>query len=599
MEILAGVLSSAADFIRALTPYNVLLAARCYGARSSRPHTLREELIDAACALVSRGATAHEDALVALLSMDEADATRAFYNMLPGAPSSVLTSAKHAFLRLSPAGATEESLQALTTGTVEQREIALHFVAKIRIRSASHLVVAALSQDMEGIAAAAAEALGRLQTPETIAYLTTQARLPPEQRRVPLHIAASELDVAESKALLFELVEDPDSRVRTAALMRMPPDVDPTVRAKIAQRLEHDPKFVVRLVAAQRFLDDESAATIDHVLLVRQVFGGQLEEDTQAPASQIFRFLSGLNEKGAGEALLQALCHQHRGIQSVVSSRILKGSVALALNAFDLIDLSDGNVAAGPKIALVDAVVRHGKQPLSAVERAFAANVAPSVRQAVLAAALSSRPELFDTLLPLVLNDETPLIRGMACRILTLKAALLTEPVLVALARDPDDTVRKATRRLLASDLVPDSWMASLSHSGQPLLARQLAVGVLIQRRFRFPLELAHELVEDPNAALKRYGWRILRAISRSGDDPIGIVTRWNSDRGFGFVRDFARSHDTFFHISEIAEAYAPRVSDLVRFRMFNGEKGPEAANVTLVSRIDPKRPLRESRFPE
>ena len=63
-----------------------------------------------------------------------------------------------------------------------------------------------------------------------------------------------------------------------------------------------------------------------------------------------------------------------------------------------------------------------------------------------------------------------------------------------------------------------------------------------------------------------------------------GVVTRYNSGRGFGFIKDENDGTEVFFHISRVRNRIEPVPGLLVKFSRELGEKGPQAGKVWAVS---------------
>ena len=63
-----------------------------------------------------------------------------------------------------------------------------------------------------------------------------------------------------------------------------------------------------------------------------------------------------------------------------------------------------------------------------------------------------------------------------------------------------------------------------------------------------------------------------------------GVVTRYNSGRGFGFIKDENDGAEVFFHISRIKNRIEPAPGLRVKFLRELGEKGPQAGKVWVVS---------------
>lgn len=62
-----------------------------------------------------------------------------------------------------------------------------------------------------------------------------------------------------------------------------------------------------------------------------------------------------------------------------------------------------------------------------------------------------------------------------------------------------------------------------------------------------------------------------------------GTVTKFNTDRGFGFIRDRSDNVTVFFHISHVKDRITPQTGAKVKFVREIGEKGPQASRVWLL----------------
>jgi len=65
-----------------------------------------------------------------------------------------------------------------------------------------------------------------------------------------------------------------------------------------------------------------------------------------------------------------------------------------------------------------------------------------------------------------------------------------------------------------------------------------------------------------------------------------GKVRWFNNKKGYGFIQKDSDGKDIFIHYSAITmEGYKTlKTNDAVAFEVVEGEKGPQAANVVLVS---------------
>jgi tetratricopeptide (TPR) repeat protein/cold shock CspA family protein len=59
-----------------------------------------------------------------------------------------------------------------------------------------------------------------------------------------------------------------------------------------------------------------------------------------------------------------------------------------------------------------------------------------------------------------------------------------------------------------------------------------------------------------------------------------GTVTKYDLNRGFGFIKDQSDGASVFFHISRVKERVAPQIGDRVKFVRELGEKGLQATRV-------------------
>lgn len=64
-----------------------------------------------------------------------------------------------------------------------------------------------------------------------------------------------------------------------------------------------------------------------------------------------------------------------------------------------------------------------------------------------------------------------------------------------------------------------------------------------------------------------------------------GVVIKYNSEKGFGFIKDNNDGKNVFFHISKIKNQIIPKTGLNVKFAREIGEKGPQASKVWVISR--------------
>jgi len=73
------------------------------------------------------------------------------------------------------------------------------------------------------------------------------------------------------------------------------------------------------------------------------------------------------------------------------------------------------------------------------------------------------------------------------------------------------------------------------------------------------------------------------RQEAREQVDPIrtGIVTFFNQDKGFGFIKDMQTQESVFIHVNQLSEAV--KENDKLSFEVEMGHKGPSAINVKKI----------------
>lgn len=73
------------------------------------------------------------------------------------------------------------------------------------------------------------------------------------------------------------------------------------------------------------------------------------------------------------------------------------------------------------------------------------------------------------------------------------------------------------------------------------------------------------------------------------GETKIGVVKRYDSEKGYGFIKVDGETKDVFFHISQwkLGSANPPAVDSQVQFEVAEGKKGLQAANVRPASQAD------------
>ena len=74
---------------------------------------------------------------------------------------------------------------------------------------------------------------------------------------------------------------------------------------------------------------------------------------------------------------------------------------------------------------------------------------------------------------------------------------------------------------------------------------------------------------------------------ARESDGPVrggeGVVTRYDAERGFGFIAPDAGGADLFVHVSVVRGSEALEEGDRVRYKVRQSDRGPQADSVELV----------------
>jgi CspA family cold shock protein len=64
---------------------------------------------------------------------------------------------------------------------------------------------------------------------------------------------------------------------------------------------------------------------------------------------------------------------------------------------------------------------------------------------------------------------------------------------------------------------------------------------------------------------------------------PLGSVTKYNKERGFGFIKRNGGNSDVFFHISDVINPTEVQVGCGVNFSVEESPKGPRAKKITVL----------------
>lgn len=73
--------------------------------------------------------------------------------------------------------------------------------------------------------------------------------------------------------------------------------------------------------------------------------------------------------------------------------------------------------------------------------------------------------------------------------------------------------------------------------------------------------------------------------LKNTGVIRFGTVTKYNGERGFGFIKDNTEGNEVFFHITRVVGRVVPQVGARIKYVCEVGEKGLKAAKVWLLNR--------------
>ena len=62
-----------------------------------------------------------------------------------------------------------------------------------------------------------------------------------------------------------------------------------------------------------------------------------------------------------------------------------------------------------------------------------------------------------------------------------------------------------------------------------------------------------------------------------------GYIKKWDQQNGWGFIESDDDGYDYFFNISNVRKGIRLKEGLRVKFDLFEGQKGPEAENVSIV----------------
>src|SRR3972149_11576512 len=98
--------------------------------------------------------------------------------------------------------------------------------------------------------------------------------------------------------------------------------------------------------------------------------------------------------------------------------------------------------------------------------------------------------------------------------------------------------------------------------------------------------EVLHQAEALANAGHWKEAASILRRHSPlcSSRDRFGPVSNYNSERGFGFIKDEADGASVFLHITRVQNRVTPRIGTRTKYLREVGEKGFQAAKVWLLN---------------
>ncbi len=99
------------------------------------------------------------------------------------------------------------------------------------------------------------------------------------------------------------------------------------------------------------------------------------------------------------------------------------------------------------------------------------------------------------------------------------------------------------------------------------------------QKKYQCDEPEAIRLIEEINVITSNYPIDEI-CVANSLEQQVGIISKYNSSRGFGFIRAKLTGKDYFFHIKSVLTNRLPTQGMEVRFEIMQSEKGQVATNI-------------------
>jgi len=568
IEILSGLLDSGDTFTRFIAQNDLKLACQCYSARSNRSKLLFKELLaEIKFRLQTQSIEDTFIALEAMAILDEFEATQAIFKILPELSQQAQTVASDALVKYAPSGVTEEVHKFLVSGAFVQQLVAIKFTIAHQLIEVTLLLINLAELHQINLQEVLSEALGCLESPESLNYLQQQCNTNLENRTIQLDIAIKALNSKKAEPILKLALEDADINVRLAATIKIDAINISTLDTEIFNLVVNEPNFLIRLIGTQiilRRVDKPCRITV-----IQRLFSTPPISNESLPASRIMDVVSLLHQDELEDVALQALCTPHVQMQSLIITKILERNSALALNILDLVDFEDMKITSGAKAALIRSVIYNGYINLEMLEKAMKPTLPAGIRLAVINMLNKLPINIISIILQKALSDPSENVRAVSVKSLGCYPELCTEQVIEPLIFDLNKSVQKYAWRLVNQhSIFENNKLLNWTEISYPIYLRIRAIQELCSRRFKWDLKMVCSFVQDKDYGIQRQGYLILEAISKTNLKHIGKVKNW-VQCSYGFLVRLDTKEKLFFHISNLTDRqYIPKCNDLVNFKI-------------------------------
>lgn len=579
IQILSGLVTDHEELIDYIAQKDLYLAAKCYSVRTKRSNKIFSKLLEHACSLIKTNSVKEESLGVEIMAaLDEIEATQTVFKVLPQISEESRKVASIALIRYAPNGIVEVVNNALNFGDFEQKLVAIQFVAAHQLVEVAQTLTVLAEQNQVNLADDLAQALGRLETHETIAYLESKFEVPVSVRSFPLYKAINATISDASVSLLKKALFDVEIKLRQVAISRIEAIGIPELHSDIAELLKTESDFLVKLIGSKILLN--RAGEREREKIIKTVFSSFIPDNYSFPAGKIMAVLSLLQANEIEDVSLQALCQGNKALQSLVINRAFSRKPELALSFVDLIDFQDPKIAPGVKSALIKALIQTNSITTEMLKKSISPIAPVGVRVAV-AQTLESLPEEdFEPTVKCMVNDPSANVQTEVFKILCASPRKIPDSVIFPLLSESDQSLKRWVWRLInKKKLLDDKGLLNLSKHHCSNYTRRRAIQELCDRGFQWSLKEVCSLIRESDYGIQWSGRNILAAILRDRGEYPGQVIYYKFTHKYGFIIQLDIKKKLFFRLSaEDCKQYAPRTKDIVAFKISINDLNEEYA---------------------